>query len=223
MSPRVIDAGSGSPFDSAVDRLEAQFGSENRSTIVAVVNEKQREMLAFSEFRGATPSLGTTSAGVVQYELSDGKVSSVRLLRVGTVMYRRVSTELLWSLQDTYSSASLSGPGGVFAPTYGDDGTPFVELYPEPDAGETIEVLDFAWVADGAYGDGSRLAIPDDLFGKLLSGCRAYLYREVDERPDLAPPEQEDFEAGKSELRARKFRRVGGGASRARIGVGGRY
>lgn len=220
--PIVGDPSQGSPFDSAVDRLEAQFGVENRSTIVAVVNEKQREMLAFSEFRGATPSLGTTAAGVVQYEL-DGKVSSVRLLRVGTTMYSRKSTEILWDLQDPLTNTSLVGSGGIFAPNYGDDGTFYVELFPEPDAGLAIEVLDYAWVADGAYGNGDRLAVPDDLFGKLLSGCRAYLYREVDERPDLAPPEQDDFDAGLRELRARKFRRVGGGASHARVGVGGRY
>lgn len=221
--PTVIDASEGTiPFDSAVARLEAQFGAENRSTITAVVNEKQREMLAMSDYRGATPSLGTTAAGTVQYSL-DSKAASYRLLRVGTVMYRRVNVELLWSLQDQYSDASLTGPGGVFALTYGDDGTPFVELYPEPDADQTIEVLDYAWVADLAYGSGAYLAIPDDAYSKLLSGCRAYLYREVDERPELAPPEEEDFQAGIREMRSRKMRRVGGGPSRARVGVGGRY
>lgn len=224
MSPIVGDAAGGtSPFDAVVSRLELQFGTENRATIVAVVNEKQREMLAMAEYRGATPSLGTTSAGVVQYALDDSRVASYRLLRVGTVMYRRVNTETLWGLQDAYSGVDLSGPGGVFSLTYGDDATQYIELYPGPDAGQVIEVLDYAWVADAAYGDGSFLAVPDDMFGKLLSGCRAYLFREVDERPELAGPEEDDFQAGIRELSARKRRRVGGGPSRVRVGVGGAY
>lgn len=224
MSPFVVSAGSGTVgFDAAVDRLTAQFGVSNRATCVAVVNEKQREMLAFSEYRGATPSLGATVAGQVQYALDDPKVASYRLLRVGTRMFQRVNTETLWNLQDPYSSVVLRGSGGVFTLTYGDDGAQFVELYPEPDAGQVVEVLDFAWVADAVYGDGTLLAIPDDLFSKLLSGCRAYLYREVDERQDLAQMEEEDFQAGVRELGARKRRKVGGGPSRMRVGVGGRY
>lgn len=209
-------------YDEICDRLTASFGSENNATIRAVVNEKQREMLAMSEYRGATPTLGTTAAGVVQFALSDGNVESYRLLRVGTVMYRRVSTETLWNLQDAYSDASLTGPGGVFALNYSDNGaTSYIELYPEPDAGQAIEVLDFAWVADATYGSATALSIPLDLHSKLLSGCRSYLYREVEERPDLAPPEEQDFQAGVAELSARKRRRVGGGASRARVSVGG--
>jgi hypothetical protein len=224
MSPFVVPSSEGViPFDSAVNRLEAQFGVENRATIVAVVNEKQREMLAFSEYRAMTPSIGTTATGQVQYPISDANVESYRLLRVGSVMYERVGTRTLWELQDTYSDVNLSGPGGVFAPAFGDDGTRFIELYPEPDAGLTIEVLDYAWVSDSAYGDGSYLAIPTDVFPKLLAGCRAYLYRELEERPDLAAPEEEDFQAGILEARARKNRRVGGGAARARVGVGGRW
>lgn len=211
-------------YDQACDRLEAQFGTENSATVRAVVNEKQREMLALSEYRGATPTLGTTAEGVVQYALSDSKVASYRLLRVGTVLYTRVNTETLWQLQDAGSDVSLSGPGGVYALTFSNDGaTQYIELYPEPDAGQTIEVLDFGWVVDASYGSSTALAVPDDLHSKLLSGCRAYLYREVEERPELSGPEEEDFQAGIAELRARKNRKVGGGPAKMRVGVGGRY
>lgn len=222
--PTVVDSSEGViPFDRAVDRLVAQFGSENQATVVAVVNEKQREMLAMSEFRASTPALGTTSVGVVQYTISDPNVESYRLLRVGTTMYRRVGTRSLWELQDAYSGVGLVGPGGVFAPNFGDAGQRLIELYPEPDAGLAIEVLDYAWVPDASYGDGSYLSVPTDVFSKLLSGCRAYLLREVDERPDLAPPEEEDFQVGVREMGARGRRRVGGGAVRAQVGVGGRW
>jgi hypothetical protein len=211
-------------YDEICDRLSAQFGSENNATIRAVVNEKQREMLAMSEYRGATPVLGTTAAGVVQFALSDGNVESYRLLRVGTAMYRRVNTATLWELQDPNSGTALTGPGGVFAQTYSDDGnTQYIELYPEPaTAGQAIEVLDYAWVADAVYGAGTALSVPLDLHSKLLSGCRSYLFREVDERQDLAPAEEQDFQAGIAELSARKRRRVGGGPARARVSVGGR-
>jgi hypothetical protein len=209
-------------FDTAVDRLVLQFGSENQATIVAVVNEKQREMLAMAESHGSTPTLGTTSAGVVQYA-TDATVSSYRLLRVGTTLYTRVDTATLWALQDADSGTELSGPGGVFALTYDDSGVEKVELYPQPDAGLTIEVLAYGWIADAVYGATTALAIPLDLFSKLLSGCRAYLLREVEERSELAAAEEQDYQNGIAELRARRFRRVGGGATRARIGVGGRY
>jgi hypothetical protein len=211
-------------YDEICDRLSAQFGSENNATIRAVVNEKQREMLAMSEYRGATATLAaSTVAGVVQYALTDPNVESYRLLRVGTVMYRRVSTQTLWELQDAYSDVQLTGPGGVFAASYSDDGsTQYIELYPAPAAGQVIETLDYAWVADATYGAGTVLAIPLDLHSKLLSGCRSYLQREIEERPDLAPAEESDFQAGIAELRARKNRRVGGGASRVRVSVGGR-
>jgi hypothetical protein len=169
-------------YDAAVDRLVAQFGSENQSTIEKVVNEKVRQMLADSEYRAATPSLGATVAGQAQYAITDPNVESYRLLRVGTVMYQRVGTRTLWELQDTYSDTTLRGPGGVFAPMFGDDATRYIELYPVPDAGQTIEVLDYAWV-----------------------------------------PEEEDFQAGIAKMSARGKRRVGGGVTRARVGVGGRY
>lgn len=224
MSPTVIDPSEGViPFDRAVDRLAAQFGSENQATIVAVVNEKQREMLAMSEYRASTPSIGTTVAGQVQFPIADVNAESLRLVRVGTVMYQRVSTERLWNLQDAYSGTGLVGPGGVFAPSFGDDGTRYIEFYPEPTAGQSVEVLEYGWVADVAYASGAYLAISTDVFSKLLSGCRAYLYREVEERPDLAPPEEADFQAGIQELRSRKFRRAGGGVGRMSVGVGGRW
>ena len=193
-------------FDDMVERLKAQFDAP-QETIVSVVNERYKCMVAEAKWRTAEPVLGFTESGEQAYDV-DANIVQVRALRIGTVIYDRASTSDFWEL-DAGERVQRSGHGS-FAEGFGTDGQQQILLSPTPTVdGDAIVVLGDLEPDDMVLGRGDQPIIPSDLHRYLLAGARADLYEETDERTDLAAVQEQKFELGIQRLRARRLSRVG--------------
>lgn len=206
-----------------VARIVAQFDVDE-ALAKAWVNERHRLMVAMSQWRTSTRSLGTTVAGTKDYALP-ADVVDIRRIRTldGTTVvsqYDRASTDQMWDLDDATSGVTTWGSGGLFSEDSDSDGASFIRLYPTPDtAGYTIQAMQALQPAD-LTADGDTPLIPLDLHRHLLDGCRADGYAENDDRTDLADYYEQRFSEGVELLRRRKNTRVGSGPQRVRaLGV----
>lgn len=209
-------------FDEIVQRLQTVFDAP-QGQIESAVNEAHRVMVADSQYRGATTTVGTVTANIGTYDVDETTLVDMASVRIGTTRYRRVSRELLDTIKDAYSGVTVSGPGGVWAPLYTSTGDVQVELYPAPDAslaGQSIVGNTALEPTTMAYGAGAVPIPPPDFHYGLLRGARAILHEEVDQRDDLADRYSQIFQAEIARLGRRKNSRFGSGAGFARVSVG---
>lgn len=205
------------------DELVAAVGSEGGFDVSEAVrggwiNEVHRKAVAESQWMMRTLELGPTVADTATYALPDDVVDLVGLfLQDATddpTAWQRVSTEMLWSLKA--GTSWVTGSGGVFGPTFDDDGTEQVELYPAPTtSGVTITSL--AAMVPPLMVAGSSPVIPEDFHGALKDGAIALGLLRIDERPDSAALFEARFQAMVVDLKRRKKSRVGSGTARMRV------
>lgn len=193
-------------LEQLVDRLVAQFGV-TQATVLAVVNERQRDMAIRSRWLLSKKSLGTTTADTATYALPSG-VSSVTDIVVGD--------------DDTYQGVGLSeiervSSGSYFAQSGSSTGGALLHLYPTPDE-SGLDIMSTAILApsDQTYASATALVVPQEVHRHLHAGCRAELYVEAEDRPDLAASQEQVYEQGIVKLRG-LGRRVKGGVSRVRV------
>src|SRR4051794_21470664 len=87
-------------FDDVVNRLLAMFDTD-QATAVAIVNERQGQMIAEAEFRLAETNLGNTVAGQSDYNLPlTVEDLTYVLLGADTVPYMRASTKQMLGLRN---------------------------------------------------------------------------------------------------------------------------
>lgn len=210
-------------FDALVDRLKTVFDAP-QAQIESAVNEAHRMMVADSQYRGATTTIGSVSAGVGTYDVDETTLVDMASVRIGSTRYRRVSRELLDTIKDAYSDVTVSGPGGVWGPLYTATGDVQIELYPVPDAslaGQSIIGNTALEATTMTYGASAVPIPPPDFHYGLLRGARAILHEEVDGREDIADRYWQMFQAEVERLARRKNSRFGSGPGFARVSVAG--
>ena len=196
-------------FDSAVDRLTAQF-DVSTTDAAGFLNDRLATMLARSEYSMVKKSLGTTVADQSNYQLDPSLVdlSRVRIDNDGDVtLYDGASLERLW---DVDADDGVSVDGHVFALDYQADGDPELRLYPAPDtAGLEITGLYAQLPTEITYGSAAVVPLPADVQPAWLAGGKADCY-DVEGRQDLAGKHESQFEAGVAALQKRKNSRADG-------------
>lgn len=201
-----------------IDACIAQSGTDaSRATLLSLLNERYQEQVSRSRWLLETVSLGNTVAGTADYSLPD-TVIEVLSLRVGSYRWGEVGPKDYW---DLLSSGTGNWTGrGSYAPTYSSTGGTSISLWPAPTtSGVAITLL--ASVSPTDLTDSSGAAgtpvTPVDLHGSLLDGLISLVLLRIDERPDLAIPFEERFNAATERLRRRKNSRVGGEGMQALV------
>lgn len=180
-----------------------------RVQVLALLNEQYSVQVVKSRWLLETITVGTTVSGTADYALGDGVVD-ILSLRVGSGLYDAITTEQYWALQA--GTARLSRSAGAYALTYSSTGGTSVSLYPAPTtSGDAITVLAPATATALTDSGASTPVTPSDTHGSLIDGATALVLLRVDERPDLAGPFFQRFEAGTELLRRRKNSRSGSG------------
>lgn len=205
-------------FDELVEALKDEGGHDVSTTMRgAWLNEVHKRAVAESQWQMESLSLGVTVVDGALVVIPDRVVDIVGLYLddgSGPAHYARVSTTDLWDLKG--GRRSVSGPGGVFGPAFGDVGERFVELWPAPKvAGVAIEAL--AAVVPATMVSGSSPVIPEDMHGDLKDGAIALGLLRVDERPDAAAVFDARLREMIVKLGRRKRSRVGSGTARMKV------
>jgi hypothetical protein len=198
--------GTVSTLEMMVDRLVAQFDMP-QATILSILNERQRDMVIRSKWLLAKAEVATTVADTATYALPS-TVSSVQDIVVGDdTTYQGVGlTEIERVTSGTYFAMSGSSTGGAL-----------LQLYPTPD--ETgLSIMSTAVLApdNQTYATSTALIVPQEVHRHLHAGCRAELYVEAEDRPDLAASQEQVYEQGVLKLRG-LARRVKAGVTRVRV------
>lgn len=202
-------------FDGLVDVLVEQFDTDI-PTASRIANARIRRLVTRAKWRLSHSTLATTVVGQNDYALP-ATVADVDMVWVAGDAYHRASREEITALHN--DDAELSGASGAYALDEYDatPGVKYLVLWPTPDtAGEPIVVFGARFATSATYGAATALPIPEDVESYLLSGCRADCYRQIEDRADLAPPEEAEFEQGVSELRRLRIE-LGGQAGRVRV------
>lgn len=179
------------------------------------INDRYRRMVVEARWRKVERTIGSTAAGVDTYAV---EASMVELLavRVDQTEYVATSLELLWAIADPTQSAGLQGAGGVFAPTFGEDSTPAIKLYPVPTEDGLTITGRMVYIPEPLRGDDEPM-IPLDLHDALLAGAIAESLTKIDARADLAQTHEADYAAGIETLRRRATAQLAPGPAQARI------
>lgn len=203
--PLIVDA-TGTDYDALVDTLVAQFDAE-RPDVERIVNDRVRRMAQRAKWRQAVVSVGSTTVDDSTYQLS-GSVLDIDVLKVDGETYLRVTAEALDALR--HGSLALTEVTGAYAVRGVAGATVQVDIFPTPEeAGLEITAEGAISTLQMSYGSGAALPLPIDVHGYLLSGCRADCYRQFEDRPDMTPPEEAEFEQGVIELRRIRQQRAG--------------
>lgn len=179
------------------------------------VNQRYREAVATARWREASVSLGVTVIGQSVYALAD-RVVEVHAVKVGSAPYSRIGAQDLWYVRS--GVRRLRGPGGIFAPSYDEDGAKGVDLQPVPDtAGVEITALAAVEPVDLTVLPDLTPIIPSDLHGGLIDGGIAIGLERLDERLQDAAVFKAKFDDMVERLRRRKNSRVGAGPVQIQI------
>lgn len=196
-------------FDQLADRLEEKF-DVSRTVVEAVVNDRQRRMITEARWRQSVRQIATTSAGIASYALPAGTIHLAEV-KVAGVPYDWAPEGDLWRLDPGDS-------GHWFSVTDDENAVSKLQIAPVPEtSGDAITAIVTLSTDDLSYGTAAPLLVPDDLVGFLHAGCRADLYVEADDRPDLAAQQEQFFIEGVRKLRSRRNSLVGPRLARARI------
>ena len=196
-------------------RDQATFG-EPDDVIDQWVNEKHKQLVVKAKWDTRGAQLGNTVIGQADYTL-DPNIVDLEKLKVGTKRYRGTGIDEMWDLQNT-DATLVPGVAGVFALTYGSDGTPQFSLYPTPDAVAAIGALAIYTPGD-LTADGDYPIVPEDLHEAIADGAIALGYRLRSENAQEAAEFETRFQTAIGELRARKNTRGAGGP--VQIGIRG--
>lgn len=200
-------------FDELIDRLAAQFDT-SQSTIVSIVNERQRVMVADSRWHTRPEQIGTTVADQAVYALpfaSPAELVHLSEVKVGSDVYGWASQTDIWRIDS-------SDTGLWFSVTQDSAGNAELQLNPTPSvSGTVISAIVAVLPGDSTYGSSASLVIPADMHSHLKAGAQADLYEEVDERYDLSQAREAVFQAGVQKLKVRRASLVGPRVTRVRV------
>lgn len=194
-------------------RVINAVGDITESEAQAFVLDAARELNAEGRWYESRVSLGTTTAGTGEYDVTDSTVDIYAVL-VDSVPYVQATTKDIEELDASVSTLNLGTPipQGVFASYYNTPGDLRVSLRPTPEVtGLTIVARAILPIASPTWASADPI-FPEDFDQVVIAGAVALGLDENDDRADLAATHRAKFEAGIKRLRSRKASRIGKGA-----------
>lgn len=188
----------------------------DRATVSGWVSERYKDLVVRAKWRMAITTIATTVSGEANYPLDDAIVE-VDEIKVGGVRYSAVGVEEMWDI-DSALLELKPGFGGVFAPTYDDQGNTSIRLNPQPVTAGTV-IAGLVVLQPAPFQDASSFtpAIPADLHRKLVDGAIAEGLAKVDERLNEAGFYEGRWEQTVDALSRRKRSRVSQPVTRLRV------
>ena len=179
------------------------------------LNDAHKRMVARAKWRMAQISLGTTVTDQAEYAL-DSDVVDLEGLLVGSAPYERASQRDLWKLKA--GNATLSGPGGVYAPDFTSAGVRQIELYPAPEVDGTAISGLAALLPATLVADADVPIVPEDFHQALVTGAIAIALERQDERLAEAADFRTRFDQEVEMLRRRGNSLIGSGTVAIQVG-----
>lgn len=192
--------------------FDTTAGASSSGQIQSWVNERYRRLVADTGWLREQVQLGTTATGVVQYPVA-GDMTDVANVVVGGAPYQRISPRELVEVKAGIR-VLLGEP--AFAPAYSASGAPYVELYPEPAAGQAVLAL-VERIPATLTGTATPV-LPIDFHDALVDGAIATGMRRVYKRYDDADRHELIFQDHVKRLQRRVNSRIGSGATQVRLG-----
>lgn len=195
---------------SIITAVISQGGTDaSRATVLSVLNEAYQTQLADSRSFRTFTIYDTATAGVNYFDITE-EIYEVHFLSVGDSRpYEPVGGDVYAAVL----AGNATATGGIYCDFPGPDGaTPRIYFYPVPETNGTSIKLSYSGVAP-ALTDSAlvRPATPLDTHGSLIDGTLAIILARIDERPDLAAPFQQRFDAVTEKIRRRRNARAFGG------------
>jgi hypothetical protein len=179
-----------------------------------LLNQGIRDYASASEWIRAILDFGPAVADQAAYDLP-ANVVKVKRLRLGSAPYSRQNIEALWDLES--GAMRLAGTGGVFVPTFNDDGADrLITIFPTPGIEEQdLPIKGLASIFPAVDLKGSDpIPFPDDSWRGALNAAKAIAYEDVDENPDQAAYYRGLLKEEAEALRLRANSQVGQGPVR---------
>jgi hypothetical protein len=202
--------------DELVDQLRSAEGAgfdveatQDRN----VVNRWARRLAVASLWVRDERELGPSVAGQDRYEIP-GDIIEIHDLIFDGELAARKPVEDLFRLGAGSALLTNGPPWTVYADrSDATTGAKLLMLYPPPDD-DDLPITALCAVIPGELGPDDSPPFPDDQEETLLNGCKATLYRELDENPDEGATYEALFVQQAEDLRRRRNSMVGSGAFR---------